>query len=214
MVASAARSHAAGLLATVLGLAGLVFSAITVLLQLQKCLNRAWKVRATRAGIKYLVQKYVTSGLLLGGAGILALLSLTAASALAAFSKILPFAAAAFVAENLVSFAIFSLVFGTILKVLPDVRLRWDDAWLGGAFIAALFVIGKFLIGLYLGHGGKSGMYGAAGSLALIMLWTYYSALVFLLGVEFTQAWVRYRGRTLEPRKGAAFITQQGAAPT
>lgn len=212
MVAGVARSHAAGLVASALGLAGLVFSATTVLLQLQKCLNRAWKVRPTGSGVKYTVQKYLTSGLLLGGAGVLALLSLAAASALAALGKMVPFTAAVLVAENMASFALFSLVFGTMLKILPDVQLRWGDTWFGGAFIAVLFVIGKFLIGLYLGHGGKSGMYGAAGALALIMLWSYYSALVFLLGVEFTQVWVRYRGRTLKAKKGAALILQQDAS--
>jgi membrane protein len=212
MVASAGRSHAAGLLATALGIVGLVFSATTVMLQLQKCLNRAWKVSVTGSGVKYTIQKYMTSGLLLIGAGILALLSLAASSVLAAFSQMLPFAGAVFLAENFISVAVFSVVFGIMLKVLPDVRLGWTDSWLGGTFIAVLFVIGKFLIGLYLGHGGKSGMYGAAGSLALIMLWTYYSALVFLLGVEFTQLWVRTHGRTITAKSGAVLLHEQPAA--
>ena len=69
--------------------------------------------------------------------------------------------------------------------------------------VAVLFVIGKFLIALYLAHAGKSSAYGAAGSLALILMWTYYSALIFLLGVELTQVWVRRHGRDIAPRQGA-----------
>ena len=97
----------------------------------------------------------------------------------------------------------FALVFGAILKVMPDVHLRWSDVWVGGAFIAVLFVVGKFLIGIYLGHASKASAYGAAGSLAVILLWTYYSALIFLLGVEFTQVWVRFQGQEISPKKGA-----------
>jgi membrane protein len=86
---------------------------------------------------------------------------------------------------------------------MPDVHLRWSDVWVGGLFIAVLFVVGKFLIGLYLGHASKASAYGAAGSLAVILLWTYYSALIFLLGVEFTQVWVRSRGQEAPPKPGA-----------
>jgi len=81
--------------------------------------------------------------------------------------------------------------------------LRWSDVWVGGVFIAVLFVIGKFLIAMYLAHAGKASAYGAAGSLALILMWTYYSALIFLLGVELTQVWVRRQGRDVPPRQGA-----------
>jgi membrane protein len=102
----------------------------------------------------------------------------------------------------------FALVFAAILKSIPDVQLGWSDVWVGGLFIAALFVIGKFLIAIYLAHAGKASMYGAAGSLALILLWTYYSALIFLLGVEFTQVWVRRNGREVSPKAGAVRLNQ------
>ena len=107
------------------------------------------------------------------------------------------------------SLALFTLIFAAILKVLPDVNLRWSDVWVGGLFIAVLFVIGKHLIAIYLAHAGKASVYGAAGSLALILLWTYYSALIFLLGVEFTQVWVRSQGREARPKTGAVHFEQQ-----
>jgi membrane protein len=206
MVSNAAHSHGAGLLATALGVAGLIFSAISVVMQLQICLNRAWKVSPINSGVHGFVMKRVNSGLLLVGVGLLAMISLAAGSLLSAFSHRVPWGPAANIAENLVSLFVFSLLFAAVLKMLPDAQIRWRDVWLGAFVIAVLFILGKFLIGLYLGHAGTTTTYGAAGSLALILLWTYYSALVLLLGVEFTQVWVRQHGREVEPKPGAVRI--------
>jgi membrane protein len=211
MITNASRNHASGLIATGLGIIGLIYSATGVLLQLQMCLNRAWKVSRGGSGFKHLVMTRLRSGLLLIGVGILTIISLVAGSALSGFSRMLPFAGLAHIADIVISVIIFSILFAAVLKVLPDVRIRWADVWIGGVAIALLFVLGKFLIGLYLGHTGTSSTYGAAGSLALLLLWIYYSALVFLLGVEFTQVWVRYQGRDVEPRPGAIRIP--GRAP-
>jgi membrane protein len=141
--------------------------------------------------------------LLLVAAGLVAIISVAAGSIISALARMLPFAALLRLGELATSLLVFALIFAGILKVMPDVKLRWDDVWIGGLFIAVLFVVGKFLIGLYLGHAGKTSIYGAAGSLALILLWTYYSFLIFLLGVEFTQVWVRSRGREVIPKEGA-----------
>jgi membrane protein len=209
MVSNVANNRAAGIFATVLGIAGLVLSATSVLLQLQRCLNRAWKVQVVGSGFKHSINRRLRSGLLLVGAGILAMASVAVGSIISALSRMLPFAAAVHLGEMAASLLAFALVFGAILKVMPDVKLRWSDVWIGGLFIAVLFVVGKFLIGLYLAHGGKASAYGAAGSLALILLWTYYSALIFLLGVEFTQVWVRSQGREVIPKEGAVHLVRQ-----
>jgi len=203
MVSSVAQNRTGGLIATALGIVGLIFSATGVLMQLQQCLNKAWKVKVVGSGLRNFAMKRLRSGLLLVGAGILAMISVAASSVISALAKMLPFAGAAHVGEMVASLAIFAVVFAAILKVLPDVQLRWSDVWVGGVFIAVLFVIGKFLIAMYLAHAGKSSAYGAAGSLALILMWTYYSALIFLLGVELTQVWVRQQGREVPPRQGA-----------
>jgi membrane protein len=203
MVSSVARNHTGGLVATALGVAGLILSATSVLLQLQRCLNRAWKVRAIGSGLRHFAMQRVRSGLLLVGAGVLAMVSVAAGSAISSLAEVLPFSGSAEFGEMLTSLAMFAIVFAAILKVVPDVRLRWSDVWVGGLFIAVLFVIGKYLIGIYLAHAGKASAYGAAGSLALILLWTYYSALIFLLGVELTQVWVRRQGREVSPKEGA-----------
>jgi membrane protein len=175
-------------------------------LQLQRCLNRAWKVKLVGSGFRYTVGRQLRSGLLLLGAGVLAIVSVAASSIISAVSHMLPFAGAVHLGEVAASLTAFALLFGAILKAMPDVELAWGDVWVGGIFIALLFVVGKFLIGVYLAHGGKSSVYGAAGSLALVLLWTYYSALIFLLGVEFTQVWVRSQGREVVPREGAVRI--------
>jgi membrane protein len=212
MIRNAGQSRGAGIIATLLGLVGLILSATSVVMQLQMCLNRAWKVQATGSGMRGFVQKRVNSGLLLVGVGVLMMVSLAASSILSAFSRSLPWAPAARVADNLLSLVVFAAMFAVILKMLPDVRLRWGDVWIGGLVIAILFVLGKFLIGLYLGHTGASSTYGVAGSLALILLWIYYSSIVFLFGVEFTQVWVHQRGREVEPKPGATRISREATA--
>jgi len=208
MVSSVARNRTGGLVATALGIVGLIVSATGVLMQLQQCLNKAWKVKAAGSGIRHFAMKRVRSGLLLVGTGILAIISVAASSAISALAKMLPFAGAASAGEIIASLAMFAIVFAAILKVLPDVQLRWSDVWMGGLFIAVLFVVGKFLIAIYLAHAGKASAYGAAGSLALILMWTYYSALVLLLGVELTQVWVRRQGREVPPKQGAVRLAQ------
>ena len=212
MVSNLAHNHTGGLIATALGFAGLILSATSVLLQLQQCLNKAWKVRVIGSGIKHFAMKRVRSGLLLIGAGILAMVSVAASSVISALARMLPFSGAAEVGEMVASLAMFAIVFAAILKVLPDVQLRWSDVWVGGLFIAVLFVVGKFLIAIYLAHAGKASAYGAAGSLALILLWTYYSALIFLLGVELTQVWVRKQGREVPPKEGAIRLEQRSVS--
>jgi membrane protein len=209
MVTNVAQNHAGGLVATAFGFAGLLISATSVLLQLQQCLNKAWKVRVIGSGIKHFAMRRVRSSLLLVGAGILAMVSVAASSVISALARMLTFPGAAEVGETVASLALFALVFAAILKVLPDVNLRWGDVWLGGVFIALMFVVGKFMIAIYLAHGANASIYGAAGSLALILLWTYYSALIFLLGVEFTQVWVSKLGREVSPKEGAVRIVQR-----
>jgi membrane protein len=203
MVGNVAHNHAGGLIATGFGLMGLILSATSVLLQLQQCLNKAWKVKAVGSGLRNFAMKRVRSSLLLVGAGVLAMISVAASSVISGLARMIPFPDAVHIAEMGTSLAMFALVFAAILKTVPDVQLLWSDVWVGATFIAVLFVVGKFLIAIYLAHGAKASMYGAAGSLALILLWTYYSALIFLLGVEFTQVWVRSRGREVLPKEGA-----------
>lgn len=214
MVHNIAINRRGGIIATVLGVIGLLVSASSVVMQLQQSLNRAWDVTQSGNGIMQVIMQRVRSGLLIAGAGILTLASLGVGTAIAGVARLIPFPGAAHAGDFISSAIIFALIFGAILKIMPDVKLQWRDVLLGGFFIAVLFEIGKFLIGLYLGHAVKASAYGAAGSLAMILLWTYYSALVFLLGVEFTQVWVHWRRGHVEAKPGAKIIENGARAKT
>jgi membrane protein len=93
-----------------------------------------------------------------------------------------------------------------IFKVLPDARVAWRDVWVGAGFTAVLFVVGKFLIGLYLGRTNPGEAFGAAGSLAVLFIWIYYSSLILLFGAEFTQTWAEHRGGGIAPERGAVRV--------
>ena len=97
-------------------------------------------------------------------------------------------------ANFVLSFAVVTLLFAAIFKILPDVDLAWRDVWAGSVFTAFLFTVGKLLIGLYLGHSTVASAYGAAGSLVIVLLWVYYSALILYFGAELTRAYVTHHG--------------------
>jgi membrane protein len=101
------------------------------------------------------------------------------------------------------SFVVITLLFAAIYKVLPDVKVPWQNLWLGAIVTALLFNAGKSLIGLYLGNSAVSSTYGAAGSLVVILIWIFYSAQILLLGAEFTHVYSRYRGTPIRPTRYA-----------
>src|SRR5690606_27622292 len=98
------------------------------------------------------------------------------------------------VVNLVVSFALLTLAFAAIYKFMPRVDLAWRDVWIGALATAIMFTIGKFLIGLYIGKAGVSSGFGAAGSLAVVMVWVYYSGQIFLLGAEFTRLYALGHG--------------------
>jgi hypothetical protein len=114
--------------------------------------------------------------------------------------------------NSVVSFGVITLLFAMIYKILPDVKVAWSDVWIGAAATAALFTLGKFLIGLYLGQSGISSTYGAAGSLVLLLIWIYYSAQILFLGAEFTQVYAKRYGSRIEPDDDAVPVTEEARA--
>ena len=209
---SQAQQPGQGLVAGLIGAAVLVVSATGALGELQTALNRAWRVEVDpkRNGRwSFLWKRLVSFALLLGIAGLL-LASLVASWALAEFgewtSSYLPdwmSGQAASALNALVSLALVTVLIAVIFKYMPDVRLAWSDVWLGAAITAILFVAGKTALGLYFALAAPASAYGAAGSLALVLLWIYYSAQALLLGAEFTHVWARRRGRVVQPEAGA-----------
>ena len=103
-------------------------------------------------------------------------------------------------ADLVLSFLLITLLFALVYKVLPDVKIAWTDVWVGSAVTALLFTLGKFLFGLYLARSSISSAYGAASSLAIILIWIYYSAQVFFIGAEFTQVYANRHGTRAIPR--------------
>ncbi|HEV7913030.1 MAG TPA: YihY/virulence factor BrkB family protein [Albitalea sp.] len=183
------------LLATAVGAVLLLLGATTVFAELQDDLDRIWKApeRNKPHGLwGWVRSRFLSFGLILGF-GFLLLVSLVASAAVAALGD---WWGPAFrgwevlaQAVNLVlSFALVTVMFALIYRFMPHVRIEWHDVWLGAAVTALLFTIGKFAIGLYLGKSDVVSGFGAAGSLAVLLLWVYYSAQIFLLGAEFT--WV------------------------
>jgi membrane protein len=201
-----------GLIATAVGIGALVLGATGVFGQLQAALNRAWQVEPdrSRGGLRAFLMKRVFSFGMILGLAFLLLVSLVLSAALAAFGdrlgRMLPDGLSGSVLQAInfgASFAVISLVFAAIYRVLPDARIRWRDVWVGAVATALLFVIGKTLIGLYLGRSNPGEAFGAAGSLALLLVWVYYSSMIVLFGAEFTQAWAERRGGGVVPEPGA-----------
>ena len=192
---------AKGVLGTVLGAVLLVVGAISVFGELQNALDRIWRApgRAGTGGLLSLVRARLLSFGMVLGIGFLLILSLVASAAVAAVGKFAApvFGIGALLVELLnlvVSFALVTVTFAMIYKIIPRVQIGWRDVWVGAAVTALLFAIGKSLIGLYLGRSTFASGFGAAGSLVVLLVWMYYSAQIFLLGAEFTWVYAHTQG--------------------
>ncbi len=195
----AGASHPyAGLLATIFGVATLLFAAVGVVVQLKAALNTVWDVTPPQGGgVWSFARDYLVSLAGVLSLGFLLLVSLVFTTALAAAGKyIAPYLpeGSLQIAGSLVSFVFITVLFAMMFKWLPDTQVEWRDVWLGAAITAALFEIGKFLIGLYVGKLGLELSYGAATSLVMLLIWVYYSSQIVLLGAEFTHVYARRRG--------------------
>ncbi len=114
-----------------------------------------------------------------------------------------------FLISETTTFIVVTLLFAAMFKFLPHAEIPWRDVWIGALATAALFTIGQFLLGLYLGHQDLGATYGQAGSLVLVLLWVYYSALIFFFGAEMTQVWSRRQGRAIAPSPGAVRVVEK-----
>jgi membrane protein len=200
LLSSAHYSDKRGLAAAI-GLVTLVVGATSVFGELQNALERIWQTPRPEKGVgwwRFLRGRVLSVGMVLG-VGFLLLVSLVASAALAAFGGwlgrslpslevVLPLLDVTF------SYGMAVLLFAMIYKYVPRESIPWGDVWIGALVTAALFTIGKVLIGVYLGRSSFNSAYGAAGSLIVLLLWIYYSAQIFLLGAEFTRVFAYARG--------------------
>jgi len=201
---------------TALGILTLAFGATAAFASLQYALNRIWSVEPDpdRGTIRnFLTRRVFSFGVILA-VGFLMLVSLSVSTALAAvgtrLEMLLGWSETLLWAVNVVgTIAVITTLFACMFKWIPDVKVVWRDVWVGAAFTAVLFVLGKEAIGLYLGSKDPGSAYGAAGSLALLMLWVYYSSMIMLLGAELTRNWEERYGSGVRPTSGAVEVIEE-----
>jgi membrane protein len=210
LVSNAARPEH-GIPATILGVVTLFVGAMAVFNQLKVALNTIWGVQSQAGVFRTFVMDRLLSFAMVQCIAFLLLVSLVVNAGLAALSSLIQgwvpeMAMLLLVAGFLVSLLVVTVLFAAIFKILPDARIAWRDVWVGALATALLFTLGKFLIGLYLGRSSVASIYGAAGSLVVLLLWVYYSAQVFLLGAEFTQVYARRWGSRILPARRAVAV--------
>jgi membrane protein len=216
MLASADRPRE-GIIATLVGIVTLIAAALGVVVQLKDAFNTVWEVEETAGTAVWgFLRTYVFSLAAVLAVGFLLLISMLMTAGLAAFGKyigsMLPESLLQ-LASFVVSFVMIALLFALMFKWMPDTSVRWRDVWLGAVVAAALFEIGKFLIGLYIGKQGLESTYGAASSLVVVLIWVYYSAQIVLFGAEFTHSQAKLAGRAGAAHAGRTDATlARGAA--
>lgn len=201
--------------AVVIGGMILLLGATTVFVEIQESINIIWKVKAKpkRGWLKLLQDRLLSSSLIVG-LGFLLIVSLVVNGLVLALSgvltRFLPDITVIFVQiiNAVISFLVITVLFGVIFKVLPDVKIGWKDVRSGALFTAVLFMIGRFLIGLYISTTGTGSTYGAAGSLIVILVWVYYTAAILYFGAEFTQAYAEFYGIKIAPADYAVHVQQ------
>lgn len=202
-------------MAAIIGGITLLIGATSVFGEIQDSINIIWKVKAKpkRGWLKFITDRLLSSSLIVG-LGFLLIVSLMVNGALLALSEwlknyfpdvtLIVFQ----VANVLLSFIVIMTLFGVIFKVLPDAKIAWKDVRAGAFFTACLFLLGRFLIGLYIDASNTGSAYGAAGSLIVILVWVYYTSAILYFGAEFTKVYAEYVGARIEPADYAVYVEQ------
>lgn len=200
---------------SIISLGTLIFGATGVFYQVQQTLNTIWQVKPNpnKMIVNFLRDRLFSFGMILA-IGFLLLVSLIISSLIASLSEWL--SANFFGLIDLVlkwvditiSLAVITFLFAAIFKVLPDAEIRWKDVWAGAFVTSFLFVIAKFMLGLYFGYSNPGSIYGAAGSIILIMIWTTYSGMILLYGAEFTRAYAQRYGIKVEASEYAVPLNE------
>jgi len=204
------RSVFTSVIATIL----LIYGSTSIFTQLQTSLNTIWGVKShPKKGLIKYIRDRVLSFTLVIAMGFLMLVSLVINALLVALSKyfqgLLPETSLHIfrIGETLFSFIVITFIFAMIYKSLPDVKIKWKYVWAGAIFTAIFFVLGKYIIGFYIGNSRISTTYGAAASIVFLLIWVYYSSQILFFGAEFTQAYTHELGGRLFPTEYAVQIT-------
>ncbi len=202
-------------LAVIVGVAILLIGASSIFIEIQDSLNIIWRVKAKpKKGWLKLIQNRFISFSLIVSLGFLLLASLIISLVMTAISDWIThfFPVVTKLLINIVNLGvnlvIISVLFGIIFKVLPDVKIRWKDVRTGAFFTAILFILGQYLISLYIQYTAKTSAYGAAGSIMVILAWIYYTSAILYIGAEFTQVYAEAIGSHIEPADYAVHVQQ------
>ncbi|WP_461134356.1 YihY/virulence factor BrkB family protein [Spirosoma lituiforme] len=201
--------------ALAIGIVTLVIGATSIFVEIQDSVNMIWRVKAKpkRGWLKLIKDRLLSSSLVVS-LGFLLLVSLVINGLILAMSDIITryIPGIGFILITTLNFAISTAVvtalFGIIFKVLPDAKIAWKDVRWGAFFTALLFMLGRYVIGLYIETTSTSSAYGAAGSLIVILTWIYYTSAILYFGAEFTQAYANHLGIKIEPADYAVYVEQ------
>jgi membrane protein len=214
MMARSESDQPTSILTKALGIAVLIFGATGAFIQLQTALNDTWKVEPdpSQGGIKNFIFKRVFSFALILFIAFMLLISLALTTALSALGEAvgggLP-ETLLHIFQFILSFGVITVLFAAMFKVMPDASIAWRDVWVGAVVTGLLFVGGKYALAFYLGRSNPGDAFGAAGSLALILVWIYYATMILLFGSEFTEAWATEKGGGITAEKGATRVIEQ-----
>lgn len=210
------------ILTTVFAVAVMFWGASRVFAELQEAMNHIWDVAPrTENLVLSLLWKRATSFGMILAIGFLLLVSLVMSALLSAFEsqidQLIPSDGVRMVmwtANSGLSFGMITLLFAMIYKILPDARIAWRDVWFGAVVTAALFLAGKYLIGLYLGRSSTASAFGAAGSFMVFLIWIFFSVQILFFGAELTQVYANRYGKGVEPIKEARRKRHKTLRPT
>jgi len=197
-----------GVISIIVSVATILIGSTVVFIDIQESLNLIWKVKPKPGYniLKGLLRDRLKSFAVVLAMGFLLIVSLLVSTAVTILSKyigdtLFTIPPEAFeTLNNLITFSIIFVLFMTIFKFLPDIHIKWKHVWVGALVTSILFILGKFLIGLYLGTSTLSSKYGAYGALIILLLWIYYSAQILYLGAEFTQVYANKFGGGIIPK--------------
>lgn len=200
-------------IALVIGILTLILGATSIFAEIQDSINLIWKVKAKpEKGWLKIIRDRLLSGSIIISLGFLLVVSLIVNGAILAMmdrlSRILPEMTVLLASgiNTVISFLVIAVLFGTIFKVLPDARVPWRDVRTGAFFTACLFLLGRYLIGLYIAKTATGSAFGAAGSLIVVLVWIYYTAVILYMGAEFTRVYAEYKGELIRPADYAVAV--------
>jgi membrane protein len=206
-----ANKSTSGFLAKVIAITTLILSSTGVFTAIQSALNMMWEVKPKpKRDLLKLIADRALSFALIVSISIIILISILMHAGLIALIKLITLtqstAALIEITNFIIPLGVITLLFAMIFKFLPDARISWKDVWIGAFATALLFTLGKYLMGLYLINSDIGSVYGAAGTIIIILLWIYFSSIILFIGAEFTQVYARKHGKRIEPASYAVRI--------